>query len=41
MLGIKDGINSLVKIEVFDEDLIRDTLVADATFPVKNLIGDQ
>ena len=39
-LRIKDGINALIKVQIFDEDLIKDTIIGEATFPVEALLGD-
>lgn len=36
---LKDGRTSLVKLQAYDEDMLKDSLIAEGTFPVPGLLG--
>ena len=36
---LKDGRASLVKLQCMDEDMLKDSLIAEGTFPVSGLLG--
>jgi len=36
---LQDGRSSLVKLECMDSDMLKDTLIAEGTFPVTGLLG--